>query len=383
MGQSAAQSGQKNTSHQKRGEALGGALSDFVDQAIEFSEIDEAQQVEEELGEAAGISVSTVQSIKSGDIQCPPFERLESFADVLSDLLDMERQEILDDLINAGNADGCEYDAETDGRESPNATGYPRPKTRSRTSAIKESHESRREDQERRSFGMVEVRAEDGDERTISGHAAVFNERTTIKTAVGEFEEVIKPGAFDRALKDSDPRYLLNHDRNLLMGRVSSGTLSLEATDRGLRYQNTPPETSYAQDAIEVINRGDMRESSFGFDVAKDGDNWVERDNDVPLREIREVSRLYDVSSVTFPAYSGTDVGLRAEFRSLQSRLGVNLQELAMLLTHTASGDIDEETQKRGIKIVQELRQKFMNRRNESTNLDHYERELQLKRRAI
>ncbi|MGV3000779.1 HK97 family phage prohead protease [Vibrio sp. E150_018] len=153
----------------------------------------------------------------------------------------------------------------------------------------------------------------------IKGSAAVFNKRSELmRTPWGEpFREVIKPGAFDSVLGD-DVRGLFNHDHNYVLGRSASKTLRLSVTDTELNYEIDAPTTQTITDlVIEPMKRGDVNQSSFAFAVANDGDEWEYDDEDgVLLRTITKVKRLFDVSPVTFPAYSDADSSLST--RSLE-----------------------------------------------------------------
>lgn len=160
----------------------------------------------------------------------------------------------------------------------------------------------------------IEVR-EDGDTRKIVGYAARFNE---LSEEMWGFKEKIAPGAFKNALLNSDTRALFNHDPNYVLGRISAGTLRLQEDDKGLWYEIIPPDTQWARDLLNSIERGDVKESSFGFNIVAGGDEWDES-GDIPIRTITEVERLYDISPVTFPAYPTTSTGLRGlEYASAQ-----------------------------------------------------------------
>lgn len=146
---------------------------------------------------------------------------------------------------------------------------------------------------EKREFRMEHVE-EKG--KTIRGYAAVYNSDSEW---MGGFYEQIASGAFDDVL-DNDVRAYFNHDENLLLGRVSSGTLRIGTDKRGLWYEVDLPETSYARDLMELMKRGDVNQSSFAFLI--DRDRWEERDGKT-YRIIEKVSRLLDVSPVSQPAY--------------------------------------------------------------------------------
>lgn len=153
----------------------------------------------------------------------------------------------------------------------------------------------------------VEMREhEDGSETpVIRGYASVFD---TLSENLGGFRETIEQGAFSEVL-DNDVRALFNHDANLILGRTLAGTLSISEDEKGLRYEIDPPDTQVARDLLVSMKRGDVTQSSFAFTV--DQDSWDEDDEGRVVRTIRKISRLFDVSPVTYPAYPDATVGLR------------------------------------------------------------------------
>lgn len=155
----------------------------------------------------------------------------------------------------------------------------------------------------------LEVR-EEGDVRRLAGYAALFD----TPAAVGTFEERIATGAFTATLGRDDVRALFNHDPNLVLGRTSNGTLQLQEDSRGLRYEVTLPDTTWARDLWASVQRGDITQSSFAFAV--EDEDW-KRDRRPPQRILTAV-RLFDVSPVTYPAYAQTTVSARAEARAAE-----------------------------------------------------------------
>lgn len=151
----------------------------------------------------------------------------------------------------------------------------------------------------------------EGEQRKISGYAAVFN---ALSDDLGGFRELIKPGAFAKTLKESDVRALWNHDSNYPLGRVSAGTLRLWEDERGLGFELTLPNTSTGRDLAESMARGDVREMSFAFTAIRD--QWRTVENEAPQRDLVEV-RLYEVSPVVFPAYPQTSASVRAKVSEL------------------------------------------------------------------
>jgi HK97 family phage prohead protease len=164
----------------------------------------------------------------------------------------------------------------------------------------------------KREYRSVELRASSKNGRAIEGYAAVFNSRSEV--LFGSFVEVIRPGAFRKSLKsDRDVCALVDHEPRLVLGRKSAGTLELREDGKGLWFRiPSVPNTSYGNDLLESLKRGDACACSFGFECPPGGDYWRdETDADGwPVRELLEVN-VFDVSVVTYPAYPGTSVGLR------------------------------------------------------------------------
>lgn len=161
----------------------------------------------------------------------------------------------------------------------------------------------------RSSAGTVEVReGKEGEPTRIRGLAAVFD---SLSENLGGFREIIAPGAFDDT-DMSDVRGLFNHDANFVLGRTTNETLRLKQTKDGLEYDIEIPDTQTIRDLVlEPIRRGDVSQSSFGFIVGRNNDEWEEDEDGNVVRTIRAVERLFDVSPVTYPAYPDTNVAAR------------------------------------------------------------------------
>src|SRR5690606_3052836 len=104
----------------------------------------------------------------------------------------------------------------------------------------------------------------------------------------------------------ADVRALWNHDDSIVLGRTKSGTLRLEEDSKGLKVWIDPPKS--AAGYVESIRRGDVDSMSFGFVAVRD--KVTKRKDGTTLRELLEV-KLFDVSPVAFPAYSGTTIEAR------------------------------------------------------------------------
>lgn len=159
---------------------------------------------------------------------------------------------------------------------------------------------------------------------TIEGMAALYNNVTRIGNW---FDEEILPGAFDDVMND-DVRCLFNHNPNFVLARSvnGKGTLNLELTPEGLKYSYNTPKRSYAQDLEDAIESGDVSGSSFSFRIKEQ--KWIQREDDVELRQIVKFDVLYDVAPVTFPAYPDASVGKRSleDFRTKE--IEVNSEDI-------------------------------------------------------
>ena len=145
---------------------------------------------------------------------------------------------------------------------------------------------------------------------TLKGVAHAFGELAD----VGGHYETFAEGAFDAALKYSDPRAFLEHDRSKLLGRLSNGTLNLSVEKVGgksvLAYSIDLPDTSYARDLKALVERGDLRESSFGFIPGEF--SWSKAPDGARVRTHTSARELVDVSPVAMPAFGGTSVQLHS-----------------------------------------------------------------------
>lgn len=161
---------------------------------------------------------------------------------------------------------------------------------------------------ERRVFPLADARVTRADDKTgrlsFRGRPWVYGQ---MSDDMGGWQEIIEPGAATRTLAATpDVRFLVNHDPNLLLGRTTSGTLTLSEDDQGGIAEADMADVSYARDLAVLIERGDLTQMSFGFWITSD--DWSGN-----LHRVREFDLDGgDVSAVTFPAFPQTSSELRA-----------------------------------------------------------------------
>lgn len=141
----------------------------------------------------------------------------------------------------------------------------------------------------------------------LRGHAAVYDSWTTLYD--GQFlkyREIIRPGAFRDAIAEAqDVRLLFNHDRNFVLARTASRTLTLSEDGRGLLAVADLLDSPTIRDLVlGPVRRGDITGMSFGFTIRPGGETRTEYERDGVTHVDRELSALdlFDVSVVTYTA---------------------------------------------------------------------------------
>lgn len=171
-------------------------------------------------------------------------------------------------------------------------------------------------------FFPFEVRAEENEQngKHITGQPIVYNERTDL----GWYDEIIDEGALDNTdLKDV--RLLVNHDTNMIplarsRNNNTNSTMQLEIIpSAGLAMRaNLDTERNTTANALySAVERGDISGMSFMFIVDKD--SWENIDTEHPTRHVRSISKVFEVSAVTFPAYDATSISARGLSDALES----------------------------------------------------------------
>lgn len=166
-----------------------------------------------------------------------------------------------------------------------------------------------------------EVRAENNEEHGnfLEGRPIVYDSRTNL----GWYDEIIERGALDTTdLKDV--RFLVNHNTDMIplarsRNNTVNSTMQMEIDEKGMKIRvdlDTENNTE-AKSLYSAVERGDIDGMSFMFTV--DEDKWEDIDSDHPTRSILKISKVFEVSAVTFPAYEDTSIQARGLSNALDS----------------------------------------------------------------
>ena len=158
-----------------------------------------------------------------------------------------------------------------------------------------------------------EVRAEQDEEHgnILTGRPIVYDSRTDL----GWYDEIIEQGALmDTDLRDV--RFLVNHNTDMIplarsRNNNANSTMQMSVDDEGMaiRVDLDIENNSEAKNLYSAVERGDIDGMSFMFTV--DGDRWDDIDSEHPVRTITSISKVLEVSAVTFPAYEATSISAR------------------------------------------------------------------------
>ena len=161
-------------------------------------------------------------------------------------------------------------------------------------------------------YSPIVFRNLEEDSRRLEGRAIVFD---SYSNNLGFYEKINRSAVTQELINKSDIIFTFNHDPNQLLARYRNGggSLDVELREDGVYFSFDIPNTTLGNDIYELIKRGDISNCSFCFTVAdeKDSQKWEKRDGKM-YREIMKISGLYDLSAVTYPAYSDTDINARS-----------------------------------------------------------------------
>lgn len=168
-----------------------------------------------------------------------------------------------------------------------------------------------RENREYRNMPMVQIRKKDGSNEPsflVEGYASTFEEYVLFEMDGIQYKERILPEAFE-GTDFSDVVFLKDH-QGTVFARTKNGTLDLSVDENGLFTRTDLSKTSASKQMFEEIEAEMYTQMSFAFVVDDDEYNTTEH-----LRTIRHISKLYDVSAVSFPANPTTDISVATRSR--------------------------------------------------------------------
>ena len=195
----------------------------------------------------------------------------------------------------------------------------------------------------------VSLETRDDSEETgiVKGRPIVYSSRTDI----GWFDEIIEPGALD-STDLSDVRLCLNHDTSYVYARSRrnnpNSTMKLNPNEFGLDIEAVLAvnESSRAKDLFTAIKREDIDKMSFMFSV--DEEDWEDLESDHPVRHIKKIGSVVEVSAVTFPAYDTTSINARSKeaLENARSAVETARQQRSKSLESEKSNYVDLEKEK-------------------------------------
>jgi hypothetical protein len=167
----------------------------------------------------------------------------------------------------------------------------------------------------------IEFRAIKSDENEMiaEGTAILYNDETILWSTMDmEEREVILPGAATESIQNDDWRSVWNHRNEIVLGRMSSGTLEAEETETGVNVRIHFPDSEEGRSKFFSIERGDVREMSFAFIPTEyKEERIVEGEKTIYKTSISKME-VFEVSPVTFPQYEKTTILARMQIRQKQ-----------------------------------------------------------------
>lgn len=155
---------------------------------------------------------------------------------------------------------------------------------------------------------------------TLTGQPIVYNERTNL----GWYDEIIANGALAEA-DLRDVRFLVNHNTDMIplarsRNNNANSTMQMEVIEgkgMAIRVDLDTENNADARSLYSAVERGDISGMSFMFRV--DGESWDDIESEHPTRTVTNISKVFEVSAVTFPAYEATSIQARGLADALDS----------------------------------------------------------------
>lgn len=201
------------------------------------------------------------------------------------------------------------------------------------------------------------TRAEGAQMPTLTGHFAVWNIWTEIRSAYeGNFMERFDPSSMTKTLSEHRPKVMFNHGKDPSIGEKLLGTpLRVEPDQEGAFYAVPLFDTAYNRELIPALDAGEYG-ASFRFSVIREDvvqrpprSEWNPRG--IPERTVQE-ARVMEFGPVSYPQYVEATAGLRsmtdeyiistlARDTDLSARTGISLAGIRLpFADRVDAGDI-------------------------------------------
>ena len=156
-----------------------------------------------------------------------------------------------------------------------------------------------------REYRSMEYRIESENDESymVKGYASTFSKYLLFSQDGVDYFEQIEPTAFDGA-DMSDVVFRVDHE-GTVYARTSNGSINLFVDEHGLGQETNLGLTEKARGLYDDIRAGMYPKMSFAFIVSDD-----DFDKKTHTRTIKKISKVFDVSPVSFPANPGTELDI-------------------------------------------------------------------------
>ena len=199
--------------------------------------------------------------------------------------------------------------------------------------------------------------SQEGNSRTITGTAIVFNAESEVLDDWGErFREVILPSAATMEfLNRCDIKMNMLHDRDLTIARCNKGkgSMRLSVDERGVNFEFEAPKCDLGDRCLEMVRRGDYSGCSFEF-----------YPKDYEVERIKRADGKDDVKVIhkEFEFISALTIGMDPAYRQTM----VNVRELCDAETDEERQQREAEEAARAERDAQEQREREERERQEA-----------------
>ena len=203
---------------------------------------------------------------------------------------------------------------------------------------------------------------QEGESRTITGRAIVFNAESEMLDDWGErFREVILPEAVTMEfLNTQDVKMNMLHERELTIARCNKGvgSLRMAVDEQGVTFEFEAPKCDIGDRCLEMVRRGDYSGCSFEFmpkDYEVERTKGADGKDEVIIRH-RSFEFLSALTIGMDPAYRQTTINAR-EMDKLTPEGKREIEEAEQAKREAEQKALDEAAQR--ARELQLMRMKF------------------------